>query len=134
MARHGLTWRPDSRDLGDAEAIRQQIEAGRKMSGFNINAAAYDALERLAPGAMPWRVDLERRQAQLGTIHVDFEWLPNTGVFWLTSYRRDDQKPNRDHDRSHIQNATDQIALAIARRSVTSKVSRPAEHSPDTSA
>lgn len=114
LARYGLAWRPDTVDLGDVAKTREQLAACRS-ADFNVGTAVGGALDRIGPGTVPWEVDPQRAWARLGPIQVNFELLP-AGGFWLKSYRRDDQKPDAHRDRSYIEDATLQIAAAVAKR------------------
>lgn len=109
----GLSWRPAEEMIGLTDGqLAQQIRLLREHN-LGLDDVLRRVRERGGPVA-PWRVDLEKRVAQLGDeIEVDFYAMPNGG-FSPSTYRRKDRETDFERDRSLVEDAVAAIADAVA--------------------
>ena len=109
-----IPWRPDGLPVAimEKEEIEEHIRLLREE--VVVLDEVIQLVQRRGGPAAPWRVDLERCEAELaGTMYVHFYRLPNGG-FTPSSYRRSDKEPDYERDLPLIQDAIACIAEAVA--------------------
>ena len=113
LDRMGLAWRPRDHLIGLTE--QEAAEQIRLLREHNIGLADVISRVRARGGpAAPWKVDLEKRVAELGEI-MELGFYPGIdGGFSPSTYRRKDRETDPERDRSLIEDAIVAIADAIA--------------------
>jgi hypothetical protein len=109
LHRVGLPWAPDSVDLvqNDPEQI-----AKHRAHAIGLDGLLTKVNQRGGPAA-PWKVNIDKCQATLGSLQVSFYRLANGG-FSPQSYRRSDGPADLQRDWPLIEDAFAHIARAIA--------------------
>jgi hypothetical protein len=111
----GLPWRPDGLpiDLMTEDQIATQIRLMREQV-LRLDEIIQRVQNRGGPAA-PWRVDLERHEAELaGVMFIYFYPLTNGG-FSPSQYRRIDKSADPERDWPLIEDAIACIAESIAK-------------------
>lgn len=113
LNRVGLAWRPDGLSLGEdhAKEIAEQIAKFREHA-IQLDALLRKVKKRGGPAA-PWKVDIEKCVARLGSMSVSFYKLAN-GSFSPSCYSRLDRQPDLELDAPLLEDAYACIAQAIA--------------------
>ena len=113
LDRMRLAWRPKDHLIGLTE--EEAADQIRRLREHNIGLAEMISRVRARGGpAAPWKVDLEKRVAELGDI-MELGFYPGSdGGFSPSTYRRKDRETDPDRDRSLIEDAIVAIADAIA--------------------
>jgi len=113
LHRLGLAWKPEDLPIGENDTQ----ELAKQIALYRQHAIELDALLRKVEARggpqTPWKVDLDAHQATLGHMTVHFYPLPNGG-FSPAMYRRSDQPPDIERDRSLLEDAYACIAKALA--------------------
>lgn len=115
LNKFGLPWRPDGIALpGDTDD-----ELAEQISKLRYHAIGIDRIlrrvrERGGPTA-PWKVSLDKRKAELGTLVIPFYMLPN-GSFSSDRYVRSSSPTSLRHEVQLIEDGIACIAKAIADR------------------
>jgi len=115
LKQRGLPWRDDAVSLGfmDEQERAEQLSLGREHA-MALDEILEKVRKRGGPAA-PWKVDLERHFAELGSIQFSFYPLAN-GLFSPAFYTRSDIDPDIDRDWPLLEDAIACITNAYSER------------------